>query len=169
MGIWWLFHALALLQLTALTYISMVFDVLLGPLVFLVAMCRTRVAFLFKRYFCVDDCCCCAKLAGNFTNDEDEFIEEECQELATIDMLKERAEKLPETKIVTREYLNGRTVDKDLSASLFNVKNVRREPGDVLPPPDPDQPLGRVRRLLKSNSLTALATINFGWRKETSV
>ena len=23
-----------------------------GPLIFVVAMCRTRVAFLFKRYFC---------------------------------------------------------------------------------------------------------------------
>jgi len=179
-GIWWLFHALALLRMSALSYIAMAFDILLGPLVFLVAMCRTRVAFLFKRYFCSDDCCCCSRIAGNFTNDDVEFIEEECQELATIDNLRERVglddlggvpkeQQLPETKMLTREYLNGRQVDKDLSASLFNVKNVRREPGDVLPPPDPQQPLGRVRRLLKSNSLTALANINFGWRKETSV
>ena len=30
-------------------------------------------------------------------------------------------------------------------------------------------PLGRVKRLLKSNSMTAIANINFGWRRETSV
>ena len=35
-GIWWLFHALAaLLQRTALTYISMAFNIIIGPLVFL--------------------------------------------------------------------------------------------------------------------------------------
>merc|ERR1719245_878844 len=145
-GIWWLFHALAaLLQRTALTYISMAFNIIIGPLVFLVAMCRTRVAFLFKRYFCFDECCCCCAIllpkgatsginGGNFNNEEDcedEFIQGgECQELATIDMLKERADRAQE-----------RT---------------------DLPPPDPDAPLGRVRRLLKSNSLTALANINFG-------
>ncbi len=39
----------------------------------------------------------------------------------------------------------------------------------VPPPPDPDAPIGRVKRLLKSNSLTAVANINWGWRKETSV
>ena len=80
---------------------------------------------------------------------------------------------MPETKRLTTGILNGTIgrsvdVDKELSMSLFNVKS-KREPGDVLPPPDPDAPIGRVRRLLKSNSLTALANINFGWRKETSV
>ena len=150
---------------------------ILGPLVFLVAMCRTRVSFLFKRYFCIDECwcCCCKGSGGQFK--EQEFIEEECQELATIDMLKEKYEQssdpMPETKRLTNGILNGTLgrsvdVDKELSMSLFNVKS-KREPGDVLPPSDPDAPIGRVRRLLKSNSLTALANINFGWRKETSV
>jgi hypothetical protein len=55
----------------------------------------------------------------------------------------------------------------ELSKSLFNVRH--REPGEVLPPNDADMPVGRIKRLLKSNSLTALANINFGWRKETSV
>ena len=148
----------------------------LGPLIFLVAMCRTRVSFLFKRYFCADECwCCCCKGGGAF--EANEFIEEECQELATIDMLKERLDEsnneIPQTKRLTNGIFNGTLgrsvdVDKELTTSLFNVK-VRREPGDVLPPPDPDAPIGRVRRLLKSNSLTALANINFGWRRETSV
>ena len=147
-----------------------------GPLVFLVAMCRTRVSFLFKRYFCINQCwCCCCKGGDAFA--EQEFIEEECQELATIDMLKERCEQstdpMPETKRLTNGILNGTLgrssdVDKELSMSLFNVK-CKREPGEVQPPADPDAPIGRVRRLLKSNSLTALANINFGWRKETSV
>merc|ERR1712038_933334 len=88
-GIWWLFHSLSLLRLPALNYIAMIFNVLHGPLIFLVAMCRTRVSFLFKRYFCADECwCCCCKGGGAF--EANEFIEEECQELATIDMLKER-------------------------------------------------------------------------------
>lgn len=175
-GIWWLFHSLSLLRLPIMNYIAMVFNVLHGPLVFLVAMCRTRVSFLFKRYFCIDECwCCCCKGGGAFADQE--FIEEECQELATIDMLKERCEQsndpMPETKRLTNGIFNGTLgrsvdVDKELSMSLFNVKS-KREPGDVLPPPDPDAPVGRVRRLLKSNSLTALANINFGWRKETSV
>ena len=30
-----------------------------GPLIFVVAMCRTRVAFLFKRYFCQVPSLCC--------------------------------------------------------------------------------------------------------------
>ena len=139
-------------------------------------MCRTRVSFLFKRYFCIDECwCCCCKGGGQFA--EQEFIEEECQELATIDMLKERCDQssdpMPETKRLTNGIFNGTLgrsvdVDKELSMSLFNVK-CKREPGEVQPPADPDAPIGRVRRLLKSNSLTALANINFGWRKETSV
>ena len=80
---------------------------------------------------------------------------------------------MPETKRLTNGIFNGTLgrsvdVDKELSMSLFNVK-CKREPGEVQPPADPDAPIGRVRRLLKSNSLTALANINFGWRKETSV
>jgi len=175
-GIWWLFHSLSLLRLPILDYIAQIFNVLQGPLIFLVAMCRTRVSFLFKRYFCINECwCCCCKGGGQF--EEQEFIEEECQELATIDMLKERYEEstdpMPDTKRLTHGIFNGtlgRSVDgdKELSMSLFNVKS-KREPGDVLPPPDPDAPMGRIRKLLKSNSMTALANINFGWRKETSV
>ena len=94
-------------------------------------------------------------------------------------MLKERLDEsnneIPQTKRLTNGIFNGTLgrsvdVDKELTTSLFNVKHsLRREPGDVLPPPDPDAPVGRVRRLLKSNSLTALANINFGWRRETSV
>ena len=50
-GVWWLFFMLSLLPFAqpALLWISRVFDVVHGPLVFCVAMCRTRVAFLFKR------------------------------------------------------------------------------------------------------------------------
>ena len=50
-GVWWLFFMLSLLPVAqpALLWISRVFDVVHGPLVFCVAMCRTRVAFLFKR------------------------------------------------------------------------------------------------------------------------
>ena len=96
---------------------------ILGPLVFLVAMCRTRVSFLFKRYFCIDECwCCCCKGGGAFA--EQEFIEEECQELATIDMLKERCDQssdpMPETKRLTNGILNGtlgRSVDVDKESS----------------------------------------------------
>ena len=103
--------------------------IILGPLIFLVAMCRTRVSFLFKRYFCIDECwCCCCKGGGQF--EEQEFIEEECQELATIDMLKERCEQIsdpmPDTKRLTHGIFNGTLgrsvdVDKELSMSLFNV------------------------------------------------
>lgn len=48
-GVWWLFFMLSLLPVDALTWISRVFDVVHGPLVFCVAMCRTRVAYLFKK------------------------------------------------------------------------------------------------------------------------
>ena len=172
-----------LLALAIYLLFMFVYHLCLGPLIFIVSMCRTRVAFLFKRYFCIDECwCCCCKafLPGGGKYTETEFIEEECQELATIDVLKARCEQMeddpmPETKKLTNGILNGTLgrcsdVDKELSISLFNVKrDSRREPGDVLPPSDPEAPVGRVRRLLKSNSLTALANINFGWRKETSV
>ena len=49
-GIWWLFFMLSLLAYPALVYISKVFNLIEGPLIFCVAMCRTRVAFLFKRW-----------------------------------------------------------------------------------------------------------------------
>ena len=56
-GVCWLFQILALLPMgtgltTALHYIAMVFTIIQGPLVFVVAMCRTIVVVLFKRYFC---------------------------------------------------------------------------------------------------------------------
>jgi hypothetical protein len=74
-GVWWLFFTLSLLGIDALVYISRVFNVVQGPLVFCVAMCRTRVAFLFKKYFCGPEggCCgtgCCSD-GGN-----KEFIDE---------------------------------------------------------------------------------------------
>ena len=47
-----------------------------------------------------------------------------------------------------------------MSKSLFNV---RSKPGDENAP---ETPLMKVGRLLKANSL---ATLNFGWRRETSV
>ena len=56
-AIWWLMFTLSLLQITAFKYIGMVFNLIQGPLIFCVAMCRTRVAFLFKKYFCEDICC----------------------------------------------------------------------------------------------------------------
>ena len=74
---------MSLTDIPALKYIGMVFNLLQGPLIFCVSMCRTRVAFLFKKYFCQDWCC-----FGCFKDEE--FINEECEELAVIDMLKAR-------------------------------------------------------------------------------
>ena len=51
-GVCSMFQTLALLDIRALEYIGKIFVLLQGPLIFVVAMCRTRVAFLFKRYFC---------------------------------------------------------------------------------------------------------------------
>lgn len=163
-GIWWLFQTLSLIQMSALKYISMVFNLLQGPLVFCIAMCRTRVAFLFKKYFCEDWCCfgCCKS---------EEFIDEECEELATIDLLKHREERndaaVPNGSLLSPTSNGNSSNDRELSRSLFNVRH--REPGEIPPPPDPELPVGRIKRLLKSNSLTAITNINFGWRRETSV
>ena len=76
-GIWTVFQTMSLLDMDELRYIGMVFNLLQGPFIFAVAMCRTRVAFLFKKYFCHDSCC------FGFCKSE-EFINEECEELATI-------------------------------------------------------------------------------------
>jgi hypothetical protein len=163
LSVWWLFFLLAMLDIAALEYISKVFNVLSGPMIFCVAMCRTRVAFLFKRYFCHDFCCfgCCR------TN---EFIDEECKELSIIDNLKRKEEKednaLPTSSLLPDPTSPGR--DKAMSKSLFNVRH-QLNSGEVPAPPDPEMPVGRVKRLLKSNSLTALANINWGWRRETTV
>jgi len=159
-AIWWLMFTLSLLQMAPFKYIGMVFNLIQGPLIFCVAMCRTRVAFLFKKYFCEDVCC--------FKCKSDEFIDEECQELSTIDRLKNK-----ENQEEIREFLqpflniNASSNDKEMSKSLYNVRN--REPGEIPPPVNPEMPVGRIKRLLKSNSLTALTNINFGWRKETAV
>ena len=64
-------------------------------------------------------------------------------------------------------FILGPSNDKEMSKSLFNVRN--REPGEIPPPTNPEMPVGRIKRLLKSNSLTAITNVNFGWRKETSV
>ena len=69
--------------------------------------------------------------------------------------------------ICTFIYVSGPSNDKEMSKSLFNVRN--REPGEIPPPSNPEMPVGRIKRLLKSNSLTAITNVNFGWRKETSV
>ena len=47
-GCCWFFQTLALLEITALEYIGKIFTLIQGPLVLVVAMCRTRVIFLFK-------------------------------------------------------------------------------------------------------------------------
>ena len=65
------------------------------------------------------------------------------------------------------KFISGPSNDKEMSKSLFNMKN--REPGEIPPPANPEMPVGRIKRLLKSNSLTAITNINFGWRKETAV
>merc|ERR1719468_484509 len=41
-AIWWLSFTLSLLQINSFKYIGMVFNLLQGPLIFCVAMCRTR-------------------------------------------------------------------------------------------------------------------------------
>ena len=58
-----------------------------GPMIFVVALCRTRVIFLFKKYFCADACClsCC--------RGHKDWIEVPATELATIDTMKEKLEK----------------------------------------------------------------------------
>jgi len=88
-------------------------------------------------------------------------------------MLRTRDETDQASNGIIKDYLqpfiNGNSSnDKEMSKSLFNMRN-QREPGEVPPPPNPEVPVGRIKRLLKSNSLTALTNINFGWRKETSV
>ena len=95
-----------------------------------------------------------------------EFIELECEELATIDALREKADR-DDSALPTSPFLSNGNDHHELSKSLFSVRH--RDPGEVIPPNDPQLPIGRVKRLLKSNSLNALANINFGWRKETPV
>jgi hypothetical protein len=155
-GACWLFQTLALLDVNALDYIGKIFTLIQGPLIFIVAMCRTRVIFLFKKYFCGDACClsCCR---GN-----NEFIELPATELATIDKLKMQEEKTDDgaNQSLLDKWGDANPVAREMSKSLFNV---RSKPGDEIAP---ETPLMKVGRLLKANSL---ATLNFGWRRETSV
>ncbi|XP_071744231.1 probable G-protein coupled receptor Mth-like 5 isoform X2 [Lepeophtheirus salmonis] len=166
-GVWWFFEMLSFFRVDALKYISMIFNIIQGPLVFCVAMCRTRVAYLFKKYFCYDACCfgCCK---------QEEFINENCQELATIDSLKLREEKESNDFPNTSTFLLPDT-NRQISRSLFNIRNgngnnstLDRSELDPLNP-DADESIGKISRLLKSNSMNAIVNTNFGWRKETSV
>ena len=65
-------------------------------MIFVVSMCRTRVIFLFKKYFCADACCisCCR---GN-----KDFIELPATELANIDEMRERQER-KEGKVASQQ------------------------------------------------------------------
>ncbi len=163
-GVWWFFFVLAFLEdVEALVYISKAFSMLEGPLIFIIAMCRTRVAFLFKRYFCIGPCC-----------QTGEFIEEEAKELSVIDNLRAKEAK-DDDDMPTSSLLRATFSDEPDSGDMERIVPsrslfcVRAQGSEVPAPPDPDQPVGRVKRLLKSNSLTAIANINWGWRRETSV
>jgi len=158
-GVCWLFQTLALLDISALEYIGKIFTLLQGPLIFVVAMCRTRVAFLFKRYFCQDSCCVpCCRGGGD-------FIELPAEELSTIDRAKEALEKDDEEGAGRRlldRWGDANPRDREMSKSLFNVRS--RPDGDDREAPQ--TPLMKVVGMIKASSL---ANLNFGWRKETSV
>ncbi|CAB4064048.1 unnamed protein product [Lepeophtheirus salmonis] len=68
-----------------------------------------------KNYFCYDACCfgCCK---------QEEFINENCQELATIDSLKLREEKESNDFPNTSTFLLPDT-NRQISRSLFNIRN----------------------------------------------
>lgn len=155
-GSCWLFQTLALLDIPALYYIGMVFAIIQGPLIFLVAMCRTRVAFLFKKYFCKDGCCVC--LFG--TNSD--FIELASTELATVDKMRDKMADEAEQRSLLDRWGDANSKDRELSKSLFNVRPSRAEGQGN------ETPLMKMGRMLKSNSVN-LATLNFGWRRETAV
>lgn len=134
-----------------------------------------------SRYFCHDGCCfgCCGG-GGEFIDEADGGGV--CQELSVIDRLREKADQQEEdddgeeglASRVTTALLSpismpsARNGRDEMSRSLFNVRN-KAEGSEVPPPANTELPLGRVKRLLKSNSMTAIANINFGWRRETSV
>ena len=132
-------------------------------MIFVVAMCRTRVIFLFKKYFCADSCCisCC--------RGHKDFIELPATELATIDNMKERLERSEGDEAgqsLLDKFTDSHAVTREISKSLFNVRS--KPSGD-----DSDDtrvraetPLMKVGNFLKASSL---ATLNFGWRRETSV
>ena len=116
-GVWWLFFMLSLLpDMAALTWISRVFDVVHGPLVFCVAMCRTRVAFLFKKYFCHDGCCfgCCSG-GGEFIDEADGGGV--CQELSVIDR---------SNKLTLLYYINNNTYNYTIITTGSGRRSIRR-------------------------------------------
>ncbi len=110
-------------------------------------MCRTRVAFLFKKYFCHDSwCCCCLPRGGGGrgggggfgavgSGSDDDFLDgADCKELSVIDSLRRKAEEdrdgggggqytslLP--PINPGNGRGSRGGDDGLSKSLFNVRN----------------------------------------------
>ena len=132
-------------------------------MIFVVAMCRTRVIFLFKRYFCADSCCitCC--------RGHKDFIELPATELATIDTLKERAEREEtEGASLLDRVADTHAATREISKSLFNVRSrpsgEEEEGGASV---KAETPLMRVGNFLKASSLASLH--NWGWRRETSV
>ena len=130
-----------------------------GPMIFVVTMCRTRVIFLFKKYFCADMCCisCCS---GN-----KDFIELPATELATIDTLREKQEKDGDEahQSLLDKITDTHAATREISKSLFNVRS--KPSGDDSF--KAETPLMRVGNFLKASSLATLN--NFGWRRETSV
>ena len=133
-------------------------------MIFVVAMCRTRVIFLFKKYFCADACCvsCCR---GN-----NDFIELPATELATIDTLRRREEEEEDERGGVQQSLlekvtGGHPVSREISKSLFNVRS--KPSGDESECcVAAETPLMKVGNIIKASSL---AMLNFGWRRETSV
>ena len=180
-GACWFFQTLALLDIRALDYIGKIFTLIQvhfqgdsvnsfksfvisfqGPMIFVVAMCRTRVIFLFKKYFCADACCisCCR---GN-----NDFIELPATELATIDSLKRREEEEDREGVhqsLLDKVTGGNPVSREISKSLFNVRS-RPSGDDTECCVAAETPLMKVGNIIKASSL---AMLNFGWRRETSV
>jgi len=158
-GLCWLFQTLALLGVPALDYIGKIFTLMQGPLIFLVAMIRTRVLFLFKKYFCQDTCCI------KWCRGDQEFIELPTHdtELATIDKMKAADSKDDDgaSGSLLAKWTDTSQVGREISKSLYNIRS--KPSGDT---DAPETPLMKVGRILKASSLAAL---NIGWRRETSV
>ena len=134
-------------------------------MIFVVAMCRTRVIFLFKKYFCADSCCisCC--------RGHKDFIELPATELATIDTMKERVEReeagAGEGVSLLDRVADTHAATREISKSLFNVRSRPSGEEDGAFSVKAETPLMKVGNFLKASSLASLH--NFGWRRETSV
>jgi len=157
------FQTLSLLNFHALHYIAMIFTLIQGPMIFVVAMCRTRVIFLFKKYFCADSCCisCC--------RGHKDFIELPATELAVIDNMKEKLEKNDGDEAhqsLLDKFTDSHAVTREISKSLFNVRSKPNGDDSDETRVTAETPLMKVGNFLKASSL---ATLNFGWRRETSV